>query len=465
MTYGIQLEKRKFGIYYFRQTIQVGEKQVVKRVSLHTKDTKVAKFLAIQIKARIDMVDLSKLKKFEVEYDGNHQIKSVKVNGDADARNFQEYLKLLELHKAEEHKREIERLRLKQEFEDKEKVKFTQSPQGQELASLRASLQNNLKPTVEHGVDLESLKTEYLKNLKVSAGTKYKYTAVIARLIRYAASVQIRTIDGITRKFVYGYLLHMRNTEKKSDKTITNEFNALSTFYNHLFRVGETKEASNPFVKHNLEYDEEERESFTSEDLEKIFSAPEIKENKTLFYILLLLVTTGARPNEVCQLWTDDVAIDPQTGQFYIINFVEDVARNQTLKTKTSKRKIYLNDLLVKAGFISYLSERGKGMVFDLKRPALKNYSTFISEDFTKILRRLGITKKTMYCFRHTVISRMGSAFVHEKVNRDMVGHEGQGTNEVVYQDPLIPGILKTATEEILSYKDVKALQPEALNS
>lgn len=204
MTYVIQLEKRKFGIYYFRQTIQVGAKQVVKRVSLHTKDTKVAKFLAIQIKARIDMVDLSKLKKFEVEYDGNHQIKSVKVNGDADARNLQEYMKLLELHKAEEHKREIERFRLKEEFEDKEKVKFTQSTQGQELASLRLSLQNSLRPTVEHGVDLESLKTDYLKNLKVSEGTKYKYTAVIARLILYAASVQVHTIEGLTRKFVYG---------------------------------------------------------------------------------------------------------------------------------------------------------------------------------------------------------------------------------------------------------------------
>ena len=104
-------------------------------------------------------------------------------------------------------------------------------------------------------------------------------------------------------------------------------------------------------------------------------------------------------------------------------------------------------------------------MVFDLKRPALKNYSTFISEDFTKILRRLGITKKTMYCFRHTVISRMGSALVHEKVNRDMVGHEGEGTNEKVYQTPHQPAFLRTATQEILSYEDVKALQPEALNS
>ena len=44
MTYGIQLEKSKFGIYYFRQIMQVGEKQVVKRVSLHTKDTKLKFF-------------------------------------------------------------------------------------------------------------------------------------------------------------------------------------------------------------------------------------------------------------------------------------------------------------------------------------------------------------------------------------------------------------------------------------
>ena len=93
--------------------MQVGEKQVVKRVSLHNKDAKVAKFLAIQIKARIDMVDLRKFKKFEVQYDANHQIQSVRLNDDADARNPQEYTRLTELHKAEEHKRAMEMLRFK----------------------------------------------------------------------------------------------------------------------------------------------------------------------------------------------------------------------------------------------------------------------------------------------------------------------------------------------------------------
>jgi len=464
MTYGINLEKRKFGVYYFRQTVQVGEKQIVKRVSLHTKDTKVAKFLAIQIKARIDMVDLSKIRKFEVVYDANHQIKSVKVNGDADAGHLLEYMRLVEIQKAEEHKREMEALRFKKELEEREKSKFAQSPHGKEMASLYEALQKNLKPKVEVASDLDSLKVDYLKNLKVSDGTKYKYTTVIAHLIEYGASVQVNTIDGITRKFVYGYLLHMRNTEKKSDKTIKNEFNALSSFYNQMLRIGETKEA-NPFVGHNLDYEEVERESFTCEELEKIFSDSEVKANKTLFYVLLLLVTTGARPNEVCQLWIDDVANDTKIGPFHTIRFVDNAERGQKLKNKTSKRTIYLNDLLVQTGFISYLNGRRLGMIFDLKKPALKNYSTFISEDFTKVLRRLGILKKTMYCFRHTAISRMGHAPVTDKVNRDMVGHEGQGTNEQVYQEPHTPAFLRSATEEILSYKDVKALRPESLNS
>jgi len=464
MTYGINLEKRKFGVYYFRQTVQVGEKQIVKRVSLHTKDTKVAKFLAIQIKARIDMVDLSKIRKFEVVYDANHQIKSVKVNGDADAGHLLEYMRLVEIQKAEEHKREMEALRFKKELEEREKSKFAQSPHGKEMASLYEALQKNLKPKVEVASDLDSLKVDYLKNLKVSDGTKYKYTTVIAHLIEYGASVQVNTIDGITRKFVYGYLLHMRNTEKKSDKTIKNEFNTLSSFYNQMLRIGETKEA-NPFVGHNLDYEEVERESFTCEELEKIFSDPVVKENRTLFYVLLLLATTGARPNEICQLWTDDIVIESKVGAVHTIRFVDNAERGQKLKNKTSRRTIYLNDLLVKSGFISYLSRRKLGMVFDLKKPTLKNYSTFISEDFTKVLRRLGIQKKTMYCFRHTAISRMGHAPVTDKVNRDMVGHEGQGTNEQVYQEPHTPAFLKSATEEILSYKDVKALQPDLVNS
>lgn len=455
MTYGNYLEQRRFGVYYYRQTVEVDGRQVVKRVSLRTKDTKAAKFIALQMRARTAMVDLSKIKKYELQYDDQHNVKSVKVTDDADARNLQAFMQLQELHKAAQHKRELELLKVKDQQEEKAKTAFAESADGQALADLHERLQRNLAPKAPAGARLEDLRTSYLEQLKVGAGTRYRYANFISKLISYAASVQVDTLDGVDRKFVWGFVLFMRNKEAKEDKTIKNIFNTLSGFYNHLLMTGETKEP-NPFVGHKLDSEEEKRNPFTAVELEKIFSSPDVKANQKLWFILLLLATTGARPNEICQLWTDDIAED---GDFYTIRITENKDRDQSLKTKASKRVIYLNSLLVKAGFIEYLKTRKLGMVFDLKRPAAKTYSTFISEDLTKILRALGIADKTMYFFRHTANTRMKHGKVPQDVREDMVGHEGKGTNELVYSQKYPPATLRADTEEILSYRDIKAIQ------
>jgi integrase len=145
-----------------------------------------------------------------------------------------------------------------------------------------------------------------------------------------------------------------------------------------------------------------------------------------MFFICLLQLTTGARPNEICQLWTDDIEIN-QDG-IHQIRFVEIEKRQQNLKTKASDRQIYLDKLLIKFGFIEYLGKRKLGMVFDLNKPTQKNWSTFISAHFTKILRQIGIEKKTMYCFRHTATSRFLDHRVDKKIVQDLVGHEGKET-------------------------------------
>jgi integrase len=169
---------------------------------------------------------------------------------------------------------------------------------------------------------------------------------------------------------------------------------------------------------------------FSNEELQKIFNNDKLKLNKKLFFVCLLLVTTGARPNEICQLWTDDIY---QDNGIYKIRIVENEARDQSLKTKSSKRIIYLNSIVEKFGFIEYIKNQKDGMIFDLKKPKKKTYSTFISLDFTEILRSIGIEKKTMYCFRHTVVNRLKQYLVLQSINEDLVGHEGKGTNATVY--------------------------------
>lgn len=460
MSYGRYLERRQYGVYYLRHTAQVGSKQVVKRFSLKTKDPTIAKFLALQIQARIEMIDIKNLKKFDVTFDENNNIKSVNVTDGSDAANLNEFLKLQELHKAEQHKRELERLRAEHQLQEAKKEQervneLALSVKGQGIIDLYEKLNAKLPPKEQQQAKapkLEDLKKSYLENLTVGSGTVYKYNNFISKLIAYAKSKQVDSIDQIDRKFVYGYLLYLRKEESKDDTTIKNIFNTLSTFYNHLIRTGEIS-APNPFVDQKLNAEDGEREPFTIDELKRIFGCEEFRNNQKLFYICLLLLTTGARPNEMCQLWTDDIQ---EEEDFHTIRITENKARDQSLKTKSSKRTIYLNQLLVRFGFLDYLKGKALGQIFELKKPKSKTYSTFISEDLTTILRQLGIEKKTMYCFRHTAINRMKQSLaVDQSVNEDMAGHEGKGTNAVVYQQRHSPKNLRKVTEEILMYREV----------
>ncbi len=457
MTYGRLLEKRRNGIYYFRQVYQANGKQVSKRFSLKTTDIKVARFLALQFKARIEMIDYKNIKRFNIEYDERGNIKSVTANEGEDSRNLVEFMKMQELHKAEAHKRDLEKLRMQQELIDKDvaarrQQEYLNSPEGQEKAALYERLQNKLKPKGETQIDqLTPLKESYINELTTTENTKYKYNSFISKFIDYCTRHAVYELGSVDRKLIYSYLLYLRKEEGKSDNTIKNIFGTLSTFFNHLIQVGETT-ASNPFVGHKLNVEESEREPFTNDELQKIFSFKELQKNQKLLFICLLLLTSGARPNEICQLWTDDIVVGKAITT---IRITENEGRNQSLKTKSSDRVIYLNSLLEHFGFFEYLKSRKLGMLFDLKKPAKKTYSTFISEDFTGILRSLGIEKKTMYCFRHTAINRMKQHKVLQAINEDLVGHEGKGTNATVYSQQYSPEILREETEKILQYKDV----------
>ena len=474
MTYGRHLEQRKFGVYYFRQTKKIEGKQTVKRFSLKTKDLGVAKFLALQFLANIAMneIDMDGIKKFEVEYDERGGIKRLKIEGEEDRRNFQDAMTLVEFQKAQQHQRELEKLKFETERELKEKLSFTASERGQELLSLGEKLDRELsEKTVPTNKTLETLRDEYLANVTVTSGTAYKYKNFLAKLLSYATNQNVKSARELDRKFVWNFLLFLR-AEGKKNETIKNIFNTLSTFYNHLLTSGEA-EKPNPFVGHNLKAgvaikgkangDEDDeatghrRLPFTDTELEAIFSSPEVLADKQLCYIAMLLLTTGARPNEICQLWKDDIQADDGIDT---IRIVANAHKGQTLKTPHSRRLIYLNQLLKDAGFLNYVASRKDGMLFDLNKPAMKTYSTFISEKFTKILRGLKVKNKTLYCFRNTAINVLKQSNLPKiSFSEDLVGHTPKTVHEKVYPQRHSARLLKEATEQYLMYPQVKSLR------
>lgn len=443
----LNLEKRLDGTFFFRRTYLKDGKQKALRVSLKTKSYKTAKILAIQILAGVEMDKLlanilsnpSSIKKLEVEYDDKRDIKKVVVNNDADKQYFLEVQESIEKQRQAEHQRTIELIKLQRQIPASDHVSNT----------------TKLNETV-----ISELLDEYISSSKITPDVLSKYKRVIGDFVAFCKKSEIYYLHQVTRKIANTYLKDMRNSGKE-DKTIKNYFGVLNTFWNFQIKTGEIETLS-PFSGHNFNIDEEAREPFTIEELNKIFASDFVIENMQNKFILLLLLTTGARPNEICQLWTDDVfqKIDESSGQpIWIIRITKNVKRGQTLKTKPSNRIIYLNDLLIQKGFIDYLQSKPLGMLFKLTKPTNKTWSAFFSSDFTDLLRnQLKIDNKVLYCFRHTANNRLKDKLVPSEAREDLLGQEQVGTNKKVYSIPHSPIKLKQLTEAHLFFDEVTSI-------
>ncbi len=447
------LEKRLDGTYYFRQTKIVSGKQISKRFSLKTRHKKEAQFLAIQILAKLQM---DKIKKFDVELDSTGNLKKVNVDGNNpdDIKAFMQFQEQLEASRAFKHQRELELLQFQQQQKQQQFEKT--------FDSKKLDLYSELNTTLNKGETVKYLVNKYLNEIKVTPGVHYKYTRVLNKFADFACIQEHIFFEQIDRKLVAAFISHLRTNEKKEDKTIKNMLGVLSTFFNFQISVGETKNP-NPFTGHKLKAEEEKREPFTIDELNAIFSSDFVKQNEQNKFILLLLLTTGARPNEICQLMASDIyeAVDEATKQKLYVIDIDKKEVTQSLKNKSSKRKIYLHQLLIDSGFLVYLSTRKHKMLFDLTKPTRKNFSVFFSEKFTDLLRdELKIKEKVLYCLRHTANNRLKQNMIPQEVREDLIGHSSTGTNAKIYTQKLAPMALKKLTEEILYFREVASLKP-----
>lgn len=449
----LYLEKRPDGTYYFRQTKLVNKKQVVKRISLKTRSVKIAKLLAIQLLAKIQM---DKIKKFEAEYDSNGNLIKLNVANEADKQNFMDIQMMIEGHKAALHKRELEKLELEARI-DKVKADNEEAKRDKTLDDQNSKLYEKLSNKFS-GETLEVLIDTYFKKLKVkNVQTRQKYLRIITNFHKFCLEKGIKYLSQIDRKEVVLVYIDYLRQKQQTEKNIQNIMGVLGTFFRKQISNGETTKA-NPFNGHEFDIDDEEgRLPFTIEELNKIFNSSFFKDNQQNKFILLLLLTTGARPNEICQLMSHDIYKDT-SGDFHILD-INDDGYEKTLKNRASKRKIYIHQLLIDHGFLDYLATRSNKRLFDLTKPKDKNFSVFFSEDFSELLRNeLGIKIKVLYCFRHTAINHLKQNKINKEIREDLTGHTPEGENAKTYTQKFSPAMLKNETQEFLFFREVISL-------
>ncbi|MFA0145376.1 DUF6538 domain-containing protein [Vibrio lentus] len=226
-----------------------------------------------------------------------------------------------------------------------------------------------------------------------------------------------------------------------STHTINDTFKVVSGFFDWL--VLNEKVVRNPFTKLKVKLDvkaSEERKVFTRTDLKKIFDLPVFKERskETWHYWMPLLgLYTGARINEICQLYKDDVievdvnGVDVTNTEgvdgIWCIDFKAD-REDQTLKTKSSWRTIPIHQKLIDLGFIEYVQSLPMGRIFStLKYFPSEGYAKYPSKWFSvqrdKALTEEERIKKTFHSLRHTVANEYKQMGVEYSPASYLLGH------------------------------------------
>jgi hypothetical protein len=192
------------------------------------------------------------------------------------------------------------------------------------------------------------------------------------------------------------------------------------------------------------------RDAWEVEDLPKLFDAPvftryELPKTPSAgadacYWVPVILAFTGARPDEVAQLYTDDVYETVDGG--LAIEFRENAARQQSLKKRPgakvspSWRSTPVHSQLIRLGFRDYwqaMAEGGPRPLFPaLSRKTQNGAVQGVSKWFNgthKTAQGFGPEsgrRLDLHSFRHTVTEALTFADVKDDIARAIVGHASE---------------------------------------
>ncbi|MDO6543692.1 site-specific integrase [Photobacterium sanguinicancri] len=170
--------------------------------------------------------------------------------------------------------------------------------------------------------------------------------------------------------------------------------------------------------------DSEAKHAYSTTDLKKLFST-EIHTQKKYkhphyYWLPLLGALTGARLNELCQLYKQDIY---QVGDIWVIR-IDDKLPGQRLKNNFSRRLIPLHDKLIELGFIEYVQSVQHERIFPELKEARDGFGTAASKWFGRFKSKLGFERGyDFHSFRHTVATQFKNKDVSPVVAGEILGH------------------------------------------
>ncbi|HYW57459.1 MAG TPA: site-specific integrase [Polaromonas sp.] len=241
--------------------------------------------------------------------------------------------------------------------------------------------------------------------------------------------------------------------ETIGDETIKGHFERLASFFKFCYErryMGQPSPVAARVKKDaSVNPDVPIRLAFSTAELVAIFDPQTYKSRKLphSFWPPLIALYTGARCNEIAQLYLDDIVNDdPQHPQRWRIMVRIGPGRtDQRLKNKFSNRSIPLHRRLIDLGFIDYLNDV-RALGFDRVFPSLRwteaaGYGDTVSDSFSGYLRdKVKITDplKVLHSFRHYFCDQANNLTQYDQPRIfDLTGHKREGVFNLSYAKEL----------------------------
>jgi integrase len=222
----------------------------------------------------------------------------------------------------------------------------------------------------------------------------------------------------------------------------------------------------NPFTGIKLKEkvaDHEKRIPFDKSDLKAIFSTPIFQQSKHLhpyyYWLPLLGLFTGARIDELCQLYLEDIY---QKEELWVIDFNE--KDDKKLKNEPSVRVIPIHSRLIELGLIDYcakLRKNGQVRLFPELKKERDGYSQTASKWFSRYRISCGVThkRKAYHSFRHTVDNDLKQRKEIVSIIAGILGHKDDNMTTGLYGMKYEPSTLVSAVESLSFQIEVAKFQ------
>lgn len=270
--------------------------------------------------------------------------------------------------------------------------------------------------------------------------TVIAYRAALDAFITFAGT---KPVSEYTEDTVYAYIDDLLLRAEQDPHSIAKNIGFLRAIYNAAKK--RFKLSTNPFSEievPGLDIYKIRRLPLSGDDLKTIFTSTVFEQGgmkrggggSAAYWLPLLSLYTGARLEELGQLYSADVKREKDIWYLDITDIIEDDVLKERhpkrLKSPSARRKIPLHTQLVKAGFLDYVNaikaQKNTRLFPLLKMDSKGDITGNFSKWWTRYRRRIGIVSKlkTFHSFRHTFKDAMREAEIDVMVANRLMGHK-----------------------------------------